>query len=95
MKKITGGTDDTDDSGAADDTSDPDTGIDTPDSFWTAGPALSPACTPQIASGELMALSCVVLVLMDLNAGVVQWNRSTGIIECVVGSCDLNNTTVV
>ena len=42
-----------------------------------------------------MPLSGVVLVLMDLNAGVVQWNRSTGIIECVVGSCDLNNTTVV
>ena len=87
---------DTGDTGDTSDTDieDTDTGIETPESFWTQGPAL-PECTPQAGSGELMALSGVLLTVNGPEAGVVKWDRSTGVIECVGDSCDLTDTTLV
>ena len=100
------GATDTEDTGAEDtdtadtedteDTSvdDPDTGVETPDSFWTEGPAL-PDCTAQDGTDGLVALSGVVLSLDGPVAGVVQWDPSTGIIECVGEDCDVSNSTLV
>ena len=82
------GSTDTEDTGAEDtdtaDTSDtedtsvedPDTGIETPDSFWTEGPAL-PDCTPQEGTDGMVALSGVVLSLDGPVSYVVQWNPSS------------------
>ena len=87
-------TGDTDTDTDTDDTGEEDTGIETPESFWTQGPEL-PECTPQTGSGDLMALSGVVLTVDGPVAGVVKWDRSTGVIECVGDSCDLTDTTLV
>ena len=88
-------TEDTEDTDTEDTSVDnPDTGVETPDSFWTEGPAL-PECTPQDGSDGLVALSGVVLSLDGPVAGVVQWDPSTGIIECVGAECDVSNSTVV
>ena len=66
---------DTADTSDTEDTSveDPDTGIETPDSFWTEGPAL-PDCTPQDGTDGMVALSGVVLSL----DGPVAWCGSVG-----------------
>lgn len=89
-------TSDTEDTTDTEDTEveEPDTGIETPDSFWTQGPAL-PECTPNEGTDGLLALSGVVLTVDGPIAGVVQWNPDTGIIECVGESCDVSNSTVV
>lgn len=92
-------TDDAVDTGA-------DTGTDTADSGDSGdsgdtgpvadveGPDL-PACTPQTGSGDLVALSGVVLAPEGPLAGLVVYSRSTGRIRCVGEACDTTGADVV
>jgi cytosine/adenosine deaminase-related metal-dependent hydrolase len=61
---------------------------------WTEGPAL-PECTAATGSGDLVALSGVVLLPDGPEAGLVVYSRSTGKITCAGGSCDSSGADVV
>ncbi len=66
-----------------------------PESFaWTAGPDL-PACTPHAGSGDLVALSGVILLPEGPTAGAVVYDRATGGITCAGASCDTADAELV
>lgn len=84
-----GDTADTADSGDTADTG--DTGATGGD---TVGPAL-PECTAKSGAGNSVALSGVVLTPDGPVAGVVVYDKSTGLVTCVGESCDTASATVV
>ncbi|MBN1337136.1 MAG: hypothetical protein JXB39_14345, partial [Deltaproteobacteria bacterium] len=72
-----------------------DTDVDTDvDAHWTAGPDL-PECTPEAGKGDLVALSGVLLGPDGPEAGLVLYERSSGVITCVGPSCDTTGAEVV
>ena len=76
------------------DTAEPDDDIvEPPAEFWTMGPSL-PECTPAIGDGTQVALSGIVLSMDGPIAGVVMYDSSTGVIDCV-GECDVTEATVI
>lgn len=82
-------TEDTGDTAGGNDTGDTaDHGAD------TVGPSL-PACTPATGDGDFVALSGVLLLPEGPVAGVVVYQRSTGLVTCAGAGCDTSRSTVV
>ncbi len=71
-----------------------DTGVDPTRPPDTEGPDV-PACAPQAGTGSKVALSGVILLPGGPVAGVVVYDRSTGVIDCAGGSCDTTGAEVV
>ncbi|GDX79807.1 hypothetical protein LBMAG42_16180 [Deltaproteobacteria bacterium] len=69
-----------------------DTGFDPGDD--TVGPAL-PDCTATTGDGDYVALSGVVLLPDGATAGVVVYQRSTGLVTCAGATCDTSRASVV
>ena len=87
----TGG-DDTGGDGTGDDggTTDPSPG----DMDWTEGPDL-PSCTAHAGTGDLVALSGVVLGPDGAEAGLVVYDRGTGLLSCVGADCDASAAELI
>ncbi len=79
---------------APEDTATPqDTGGAADEDLVTSGPAL-PDCTQQDGTTTAVALSGVLLTPEGPEAGVVVYDTSTGLIDCV-GSCDTSTAQVI
>ncbi|MCP4807898.1 MAG: amidohydrolase family protein [Proteobacteria bacterium] len=70
-----------------------DTGDGPSEDLVTVGPDL-PECTPIEVDSDLVALSGVLLLESGPEAGVVLYDRSDGLIDCV-GACDTASASIV
>ncbi|RME20414.1 MAG: hypothetical protein D6798_20550, partial [Deltaproteobacteria bacterium] len=61
---------------------------------WTTGPEL-PTCEAHPGTGDLVALSGVLLLPDGPAAGVVVYDRGSGAITCVGESCDTDDTELI